>query len=102
MMPEIKFKKNFAKLHNQEYCFILDVIAIKGWELSDKFLKYDTENDFKIEKNKKYLLIFCMGDEFIPFTTIRTYNDENIVKYRSPDEENSYFKIVIENNGEKQ
>ena len=103
---EIHFRKNFKKLHNQQWASILNVIVVKGWELNDKFKKYDTEEtekdqyetneNFVIDEQQKYLLIFLMGDEFIPFTTVRKFNDENILKYCSPDETMGYFKIVID------
>lgn len=104
IINEIHFKKNFKKLHNQEWATIIHVIPVRGWELSDKFKKYDTQEPdkdqyetdekFVIEEKGKYLLIFLMGDEFIPFTTIRKYNDENILKYCRPDMIN--FRIVID------
>lgn len=103
---EIHFIKNFKKLHNQEWANILNVIVVKGWELTDKFKKYDTEEPekdqyetdekFVIDEEQKYLLIFLMGDKFIPFTTIRKFNDENILKYCSPDKCQANFKIVID------
>lgn len=93
---EIHFLKNFKKLHNQQWATILNVIVIKGWELSEKFKEYDTENEWGINSDEKYLLIFLMGDEFIPFTTVRKFNDENILKYCSPDESMANFKIVID------
>lgn len=103
---EIHFRKNFKKLHNQKWANILNVIVVKGWELTDKFKKYDTEEPekdqyqtdekFVIDEQQKYLLIFLMGDEFIPFTTIRKFNDENIIKYCSPEEGQANFKIVID------
>lgn len=96
MSNEIHFKKNFKKLYNQEWANILNVIVIKGWELSEKFKEYDTENEYQINNDEKYLLIFLMGDEFIPFTTIRKFNSENILKYCSPEETMNFFKIVID------
>ena len=96
MINEIHFKKNFKKLHNQNWASVINVITVKGWELTEKFKEYDTENDYQINKDEKYLLIFLMGDEFIPFTTIRKFNDENILKYCSPDEAMGFFKIVID------
>lgn len=37
---EIHFKKNFSKLHNQNYCYLLEVKKVFGWELSEKFKEY--------------------------------------------------------------
>lgn len=93
---EIHFLKNFKKLHNQQWATVLNVIVVKGWELSEKFKEYDTENEWDIKNYEEYLLIFLMGDEFIPFTTIRKYNDENVLKYCSPSELMVNFKIVID------
>lgn len=99
MIQEIKFKKKFTKLHNQEYCYLLEVKKVFGWELLNKsFMDYDTDNDnsFKINREDYYLLLFCVGDLYIPFTTVRKFNDENILKYCTPSISGKEFKIVIE------
>jgi len=99
MTQEIKFKKNYSKLHNQDYCYLLEVKKVFGWELLNKgFLEYDTDNDdsFKIEKNEYYLLLFCVGDLYIPFTTVRKFNTDNILKYCTPTINGANYKIVIE------
>lgn len=93
---QIKFNHNYKKLHNQKWCFIKDVIMVYGYELTDNFRKYDTDDEYQIEDKQKYMLLFCMGDEFIPFTTLRKFNEENIMKYCNP-ETNAYeFMIVVE------
>lgn len=98
-MEQIKFNRNYKKLHNQNYCYLLEVKKVYGWELLNKgFLEYDTDNDdtFKINKEDFYLLLFCVGDLYIPFTTVRKFNDENILKYCTPSINGTEFEIVIE------
>lgn len=95
-MIEIRFKKNYSKLHNQNYAFFMECYVLKGWELSDKFKKYDSDDEYEFKQDEKYMLLVFMGDEFIPFTTVRKYNAENILKYCSPEETMKTFKIVIE------
>lgn len=91
-MNKIRFNRNYKKLHNQSFALLVNIRVKLGKELSEEFIEYDTDNEFKIDKEQKYLVLYFQGDKLIPFTSLRKFNDENIWKY----EENQYYKIIVE------
>lgn len=95
-MNEIKFNKNYAKLHNQTLGKLIDVEVVSGRDLDDRFIAYDTENSYQLDLTKEYLVLYFSGLKRIPFTTIRKNNIENQMKYFP--NTNKWFKIIIEEN----
>lgn len=89
---EIHFKKNFSKLHNQTQALLIRIIEKKGTDLCQDFIEYDTDNQYPIDKNQYYLVLYFIGNKLIPFTSIRKYNDENLLKYVFGAE----FNIIID------
>lgn len=92
MSNEIHFSKNFKKLHNQTKALLIRIIEKQGKDLSQDFIDYDTDNQYPIDKNQHYLILYFIGDKLIPFSSIRKYNNENLLKYTFGAE----FKIVID------
>lgn len=97
-MKEIKFNRNYKKLHNQTFALLLDIRVAKGKHLDKEFIEYDTENEYKIEPEQKYLILYFIGDSKIPFTTLRKFNVENVWKY----EKNEHYRIVVEEKKEEE
>lgn len=92
MSNEIHFKKNFTKLYNQTQALLIRIIEKKGKDLCQDFIEYDTDNQYPIDKNQYYLILYFIGNKLIPFTSIRKYNDENLLKYVFGAE----FNIIID------
>lgn len=91
-MQEIKFNHNYKKLHNQKEAELTCLWIRLGADLHKDFIEYDTDGKYEIDKNKKYLVLWLIGDKLIPFTTLRTFNKENLEKYSLHDR----YKIVVE------
>lgn len=91
-MQEIKFNHNYKKLHNQKIALLVHTRIKTGKQLNEEFIKYDTDNKYKINEKQKYLILYFQGDKFIPFTTLRKFNKENIWKYNLMEK----YKIVVE------
>lgn len=91
-MQVIKFNRNYKKLHNQKTALLVHIRIKTGKQLNEEFIKYDTDNKYKINKKQKYLILYLQGDKFIPFTTLRKFNKENIWKYSLMEK----YKIVVE------
>lgn len=93
-MYEIKFDRNYKKLHNQTYGVLIKITVRLGCMLHKDFIEYDTDGKYKIKENEKYLCLYFIGNKKIPFTTLRKCNKTNIAKYVG--EEGNVFKIVVE------
>lgn len=55
-MKQIIFNHNFKKLHNQKKAVLIQTATVKGENIQEDFIKYDT--DFLFEFNKKKLIFF--------------------------------------------
>lgn len=93
-MKEIRFNHNYKKLHNQKTARLLSADFFYGKDLHKDFIEYDTEGQYKIEKDTTYLFLVFVGNNFFPFTTLRKLNKENIYKYVGC--EGKIFNIVVE------
>ena len=91
-MKEIRFDRNYKKLHNQTECELCGWTVRGGASLQKDFIKYDTEGKYKIERNKEYMILFLVGNKMIPFTTLRSLNKNNLRKYNLGET----YKIVVE------
>lgn len=92
-MQAIEFNHNYKKLHNQETAILIKTLTIIGRNICKEFIEYDTDNNYKIEPNEKYLLMYFIGEYRIPFTTLRKCNKTNVLKYVG--RTNELFKIVV-------
>lgn len=76
---EIKFAKNFIKLHNQTHAELIDVRTIDLSLLSDiefqELIEIDAKAEdgsyFPLDRNSQYVLLIFLGNKNIPFTTLR-------------------------------
>lgn len=93
-MLEIKFSKNYKKLHNQNKATLLWLTVGKAIELHPDFIEYDTEGQYEIKNDQKYILLVFLGINGIPFTSLRKFNDENVKRFVG--KENQEFKIIVE------
>jgi hypothetical protein len=91
-MQEIKFNRNYKKLHNQTSAELTCIWIKLGADLHKDFIEYDTDGKYEIDKNKEYLVLWLIGDKLIPFTTLRKLNKENANKYVLGER----YKIVVE------
>ena len=98
-MKEIKFNRNYKKLHNQKYAKLIFVALFYGKNLSKDFIEYDTDGKYKIEPETEYIYLCFMGNKMIPFTTLRKNTPENWEKYVKNQEQ---VKIVIEGKKEEE
>lgn len=95
IMNEIRFNKNYKKLHNQKEAFLVWKDVSYTERLNKEFIDYDTEGSYVLEEDKSYLMLYFVGDKGIPFTTLRKNNAENRKKYLDC-ELYTTFKIVVE------
>lgn len=93
-MQQIKFNHNYKKLHNQKTALLVHTRIKTGKQLNEEFIKYDTDNKYKIDEKQKYLILYFQGNKFIPFTTLRKLNIENVKKYVG--REGDFFNVVVE------
>lgn len=93
-MNEIKFSKNFKKLHNQNKATLLWLSIVQGVELHPNFIEYDTDGQYQIKQEQKYIMLVFLGIDGIPFTSLRKFNDENVKRFVG--KENQEFEIVVE------
>lgn len=91
----IRFDKNYDKLHGQKVATVLEVLGIDGTTLDklSNLIDYCTAYTVKcdngkketlyrpLNKYKRYIIIVLLGWDYIPFTTIRSYSDEDYQKY---------------------
>ena len=94
VIKDIKFNRNYKKLHNQEYATLLWLSVVKGTELNPDFIEYDTDGEYQINKEQKYIFLIFLGTKGIPFSSLRKFNDENIKRFVG--KENQEFKIIVE------
>ena len=92
-MKEIRFNRNYKKLHNQTEALLVKIIERQGKDLSEEFITFDTDNQYPIQPNQYYFIMFFIGNKMIPFTTLRKYNNENMKNYNNI---GNVFKIIIE------
>ena len=95
-MEEIKFNRNYKKLHNQTSAELIYYDFKSGAEFHKEFIEYDTDNRYEIDKTQEYLFLVFIGNKDIVFTTLRKANTENLLKYVL----GRKYKIVVE--GEQQ
>ena len=99
-MNQIKFSHDYPKLHGQRSAELLSVCIRDRGTLTDKFVDYDTTYDggkYPLPPNK-YLVLVFLGNELIPFTTVRRYTEEKYNYYDYCAETREHFTIVV---GEK-
>lgn len=89
---ELKFNRNYTKLHNQKSGLLVGIFVAYKKDLTQEFVDYDTDGCYKLDENKAYMLLVFLGNKNIPFTTLRRYNEENMRKYHS----GKVYRIVIE------
>lgn len=86
---EIKFNKNFIKLHNQSSAQLIDVKMVDLAQMSDKsynkLVEYDCKADdgsyYPLDRNGYYTLLIFLGNNNIVFQTLR--NKDSFIKYNS-------------------
>lgn len=95
MSLEIKFSHNYYKLCGQKSATLLKVSTCRLSELSEPFLLYDTAypGGYYPLKEGAYMVLTFTGNERIPFTTIRPFNESKMQYYRQNIGMN--FDIVI-------
>lgn len=93
-MNEIRFNKNYKKLHNQNKATLLWLTVGKAVELHPDFIDYDTEGQYEIKQDQKYIMLVFLGINGIPFTSLRKFNNENVRRYMG--KENQEFNIIVE------
>ena len=84
-MSQIKFSHNYPKLHGQKWADLVRVHTINRESLTDKFVDYDTTYDggkYPLPPGNYMVLVF-LGNEFIPFTTVRRYTEKKYHYYKS-------------------
>lgn len=77
---KIKFFSDYPKLHKQKRAKLLAVGKINiNKNTSKDFLEYDTKmangKYYKLSEGTHLLLVF-LGDKYIPFTTVRSCNNQ--------------------------
>jgi len=90
----IKFSHQYPKLHGQTSARLLRIELWDRSELSDKFVEYDTVYDgghYPLPDDRYMVMVF-IGNDLIPFTTVRKWTDEKFKLYQS--EIGSIFTIA--------
>lgn len=80
---QIKFSHTYPKLHGQTSATLRGVYIVKRADLTDKFIEYDTAFDgghYPLPPAEYMVLVF-LGNEFIPFTTVRRWTGEKYLYY---------------------
>lgn len=89
---QIKFSHKYPKLHNQTSARLVHIITRDRSELPDTFVEYDTvynfgelydDTDHYPLPNGKYMILVFVGNEFIPFTTVRRWTEEKFRYYNN-------------------
>ena len=93
-MFSIAFNHNYKKLYGQKKAKLIWVGIVSGKKLSKKFIQYDTDGKYKIDRKQDYIFMVFLGKEGIPFTTLRKWNRENKNKYLFSQDVN--FDVVVE------
>jgi hypothetical protein len=94
-MNEIKFSHNYPKLHGQKSARLLDILLMDRMQLSNSFVDYDTTYNggkFPLLDNDYMVLIF-IGNELIPFTTVRKFEAQKYAYYHN--QLNEWFSVVV-------
>lgn len=106
-MPKIEFSHSYPKLHNQKSAVLLEVYLKDREDLSVAFVEYDTTyiidhaiglfseetlGHYKLPEGRVLVLLF-IGDQMIPFTTVRRYTPEKDRFYR--ENLRKVFDIII-------
>ena len=90
-MPTIKFSHHYPKLHGQTSAELLAVRTCTRDEMSAAFIEYDTAYEgeagvvgptmyYPLPRNK-YMVLYFIGNERIPFTTVRRWTPEKCTYY---------------------
>lgn len=85
----IRFSHQYPKLHNQTLAILYAVVIQDSTAFTPELLEYDTvyyEADGKHYfplKPGKYMILLFLGNKYIPFTTIRSWDEEKEIYYRS-------------------
>ena len=81
----ISFSHRYPKLHGQESARLLSIELRDRCELSDVFVEYDTVFDgghYPLPAGRYMVMVF-LGNELIPFTTVRRWTEEKFRYYKS-------------------
>jgi len=82
---QIKFSHRYPKLHDQKSALLL-AVELRGLsDLTAKFIEYDTAFDgghYPLPPAQYMVLVF-LGNEMIPFTTVRRWTEEKFRYYHS-------------------
>jgi len=86
MIPLIKFNKEYKKLHGQTEAILLNVRTIHFNDLPEKFIEYDTkaiDGSYYELPNTILLHLTFLGNDLIPFCTLRAYTQEKEQFYKN-------------------
>jgi hypothetical protein len=82
---QIKFSHRYPKLYNQKSALLL-AVELRGLsDFTEKFIEYDTAFDgghYPLPPAQYMVLVF-LGNEMIPFTTVRRWTEEKFRYYHS-------------------
>ena len=82
---QIKFSHSYPKLHGQESALLVAVELRGRSDFSEKFIEYDTAFDgghYPLPPAQYMVLVF-LGNELIPFTTVRRWTAEKFRYYHN-------------------
>ncbi len=82
---QIKFSHEYPKLHGQESALLLAVELRGRSDLTEKFIEYDTAytaGHYPLPPAQYMVLVF-LGNEMIPFTTVRRWTEEKFRYYHN-------------------
>lgn len=89
---EIKFSHRYPKIHDQKTAQLLAVKTARRVEFTKEFIDYDTlfvKDDegnfggyFPLPEGN-YIVLLFLGNEYIPFTTVRRFTEEKFKYYHS-------------------
>lgn len=82
-IKQIKFSHAYPKLHGQTSATLYDILLLDRAELTKKFIEYDTVyagGHFPLPSGK-YMVLLFLGNERIPFTTVRPFTQEKFLYY---------------------
>lgn len=83
-MPAIKFSHNYPKLHDQTSARLIGITLHSREEFTANFIEYDTvyEGGHYPLPMGTYMVLLFVGNELIPFTTVRPWTEEKEKYYR--------------------
>lgn len=82
---QIKFSHSYPKLHDQKSALLVAVELRGRSDFSEKFIEYDTAfngGHYPLPPAQYMVLVF-LGNELIPFTTVRRWTEEKFRYYHS-------------------